>query len=198
MNKTNKILTSRREVLQSAGRLTLYMGLASPAILTSRKSLAQQPVTPGCGGQTPPQLEGPFFTPLSPERNTLIDPDMTAPRIKLIGEVMDSACRLVPGALLDFWQCDDKGRYDNRGYRLRGHQYTNNKGQFLLETLIPGEYPGRTPHLHVKVQRKNGPALTTQLYLPDHPRNRRDFLYDPRLIMVPRGAEFYFRFVLPA
>ena len=110
--------------------------------------------------------------------------------------MLDSACRPLPGVLLDFWQCDDRGRYDNSGDHLRGHQYAGGKGGFLLETLLPGEYPGRTPHLHVKVQRKNGPVLTTQLYLPDNPRNRRDFLFDPRLVIEPRGSDFYFRFIL--
>lgn len=189
-------VASRRKILQGFGGLTLYFGLASPAILTSRKSLAQKPATPGCGSQTPPQMEGPFFSPLSPERTSLIEAETKAPRLKLVGDVLDSACRPIPGVLLDFWQCDDKGRYDNRGAHLRGHQYAGSRGGFLLETLLPGEYPGRTPHLHVKVQRKNGPVLTTQLYLPDHPRNRRDFLFDPRLVVEPRGSDFFFRFIL--
>ncbi|MDA0665724.1 MAG: hypothetical protein O2848_03230 [Proteobacteria bacterium] len=41
-----QIVASRRKILQGFGGLTLYLGLASPAILTSRKSLAQKPVTP--------------------------------------------------------------------------------------------------------------------------------------------------------
>jgi protocatechuate 3,4-dioxygenase beta subunit len=141
-------------------------------------------------------MGGPFFTPLSPERANLIERDMTATSMVLVGEVVDAACRPVSGALLDFWQSDDRGRYDNQGYRLRGHQYANRQGEFTLKTLLPGEYPGRTPHIHVKVQRENGPILTTQLYLPDHPRNQRDFLFQPSLTMTRRNGAFYFRFVL--
>ena len=194
----HKLVSARRKALQAFGGLTLYGGLLSPSLLTSRKALAQQAATPGCGIKTPSQMEGPFFTPLSPERARLIEPGMKAPRMRLTGQVVDSTCRPIPGALLDFWQCDDRGQYDNQGYRLRGHQYANSKGEFMLETLVPGEYPGRTPHFHVKVQRRNGPVLTTQLYLPDHPRNARDFLFDRRLIIVSRGADFHFQFVLPA
>jgi protocatechuate 3,4-dioxygenase beta subunit len=185
-------------MLKGFSALLLSVGVASPAIFTSRKSFAQQAPTPSCGKQTPSQMEGPFFTPLSPERTSLITPDMKAARMKLVGQVLDASCRPIPGALLDFWQCDDKGHYDNEGYRLRGHQYTNNKGEFLLETLVPGEYPGRTPHFHVKVQGKGRHILTTQLYLPSHPRNQRDFLFDPRLLLSSQGSELRFQFVLPS
>jgi protocatechuate 3,4-dioxygenase beta subunit len=141
-------------------------------------------------------MEGPFFTPLSPERTSLLEADMRGPRMVLKGQVVDLACRPVAGALLDFWQCDDLGRYDNQGYRLRGHQFANRQGAFSLSTLLPGEYPGRTPHLHVKVQPPNGRVLTTQLYLPNHPRNQRDFLFDPRLVVTRKDDAFYFQFVL--
>ena len=175
-------------MLKGLSALMLSVGVASPAILTSRKSFAQQALTPSCGKQTPSQMEGPFFTPLSPERTSLITPDMKAARIRLVGQVVDASCRPIPGVLLDFWQCDNKGHYDNEGYRLRGHQYTNNKGEFLLETLVPGEYPGRTPHFHVKVQGKSKGVLTTQLYLPNHPRNRRDFFLTPSSFLA-RGDQ---------
>lgn len=191
------ILAHRRTLLKATTVGLVHLTLAAPWVITSKKSSAQalRP-TPNCGPRTLPQMEGPFFTPLSPERASLIDRDMTATSMVLVGEVVDAACRPVSGALLDFWQSDDRGHYDNRGYRLRGHQYANRQGVFTLKTLLPGEYPGRTPHIHVKVQRENGPILTTQLYLPDHPRNQRDFLFQPALSMSRRNGELYFRFVL--
>ena len=190
--------SQRRRALQDFAKYTLYFGLGSAAVLTSRKSHAQAPLTPNCGTQTPAQLEGPFFTPGSPERSKLIGAQEKAQKIQLSGEVVDSACRPVPGVLLDFWQCDENGHYDNRSDKLRGHQFANQKGGFVLHSLMPGEYPGRTPHLHVKVQRRNGPVLTTQLYFPNHARNKSDYLFDPRLLVQARGTEFFFRFVLAA
>jgi len=59
----------------------------------------------------------------------------------------------VGGALLDFWQADAAGDYDNTGFRLRGHQFSGADGRFRLATVVPGLYPGRTRHIHVKVQR---------------------------------------------
>ena len=187
----------RRRCLKISGGLILQVGLMAPAILTTRKSWAQQPATPSCGEPTPPQIAGPFFISQSPERSSLIEPGMKANRMRLTGQVMDASCRPVAGVLLDFWQCDDKGDYDNQGFRLRGHQFANNQGQFVLDTLVPGAYPGRTPHLHVRVQRKGGPILTTQLYLPGHPGNAKDFLFDSRLLMQARGSALHFQFVLP-
>ena len=187
---------NRRRWLQISGGLFLQAGLVAPIIFTTQKSSAQQTATPSCGRSTPPQMAGPFFTPQSPERSSLIEPNMKAKRMRLMGQVVDTRCQPVPGALLDFWQCDEKGEYDNQGFRLRGHQFADRKGQFVLETVVPGAYPGRTPHLHVKVQRKGGQILTTQLYLPGHPGNAGDFLFDPRLLMVARGSDFFYQFVL--
>jgi protocatechuate 3,4-dioxygenase beta subunit len=189
--------SSRRTLVLTLGSGVVASTLAAPWVLTPRKSLAQTlPATPACGSRTQAQMEGPFFTPLSPERASLLEADMRGPRMVLKGQVVDSACRPLAGALLDFWQCDDQGRYDNQGYRLRGHQLANRQGAFSLSTLLPGEYPGRTPHIHVKVQPVNGRVLTTQLYLPDHPRNQRDFLFDPRLVILKKDDGFFFQFVV--
>ena len=193
-----KEFISRRHVLQRYGRLAISFGLIAPAIVTSRKSLAQQSSNPLCEKQTPPQMQGPFYLPLSPERVSLVEPKMKSPRMRVTGRVVDTACRPIPGAILDFWQCDERGQYDTKGFSLRGHQFANSKGEFFLETVIPGSYPGRTPHLHVKVQRKGGQVLTTQLYLPNHPGNAQDFLFDPRLSLVSQGQDFHWQFVLPS
>lgn len=144
--------------------------------------------TPACGDSdghdlTVAQTEGPYFTPNSPERSSLLEPDMAGTRLVVTGSVLATDCAPVSRALLDFWQADDAGVYDNTGYRLRGHQFTDDAGRFSLETVIPGLYPGRTRHIHVKVQPLNGPVLTTQLYFPNEPRNARDGIFDAALLM---------------
>ena len=90
---------------------------------------------------------------------------------------------LVERALVDFWQCDNAGNYDNVGYRLRGHQFTDASGRYRLETIVPGLYPGRTRHIHVKVQAPNRPVLTTQLYFPDEAGNRSDGIFNAELVI---------------
>lgn len=140
-------------------------------------------VKPDCRrGPTPAQTEGPYFRPDSPERPDL-GAGLPGTPISLAGYVLTAACRPIPGARLDFWQADDAGQYDNAGYQLRGHQFTNAAGRFFLQTVLPGIYPGRTRHLHVKVQAQaSAEPLTTQLYFPgEEARNQADGLFDPRL-----------------
>ena len=145
---------------------------------------------------TPRQMEGPFFRPRSPQRTSLLDSGVQGTRIVVRGQVLSTRCQPVPGALLDFWQCDSKGDYDNRGNTLRGHQFADAQGSYRLETIVPGLYPGRTRHIHVKVQAPNRPVLTTQLYFPDEPHNAQDFLFQPELLVALANAEARFDFVL--
>jgi protocatechuate 3,4-dioxygenase beta subunit len=67
---------------------------------------------------------------------------------------------------------------------LRGHLYCDEHGHYRLETILPGIYPGRTRHIHVKVQAANGPVLTTQLYFPGEMRNARDGIFNPALLVT--------------
>ena len=193
-------MTSRSIDLTRRG--FLRMGLAVPASLalaaTGRQVLgaidrggsasAQElPLTPTCDDDpqaTPLQTEGPYFTANSPQRRSLLDPGIVGTRLVVTGYVVSRQCQPVSGALLDFWQADDAGAYDNVGYRLRGHQFSDETGRYELETIVPGLYPGRTRHVHVKVQAPNAPSLTTQLYFPDEPRNQRDGIYNPALLMA--------------
>ena len=132
---------------------------------------------------TPSQTEGPYFTPSSPERASLLEAGMGGQRLVVTGTVLATDCRPVGRALLDFWQADDAGQYDNQGFRLRGHQFSDAKGAWRLETVVPGIYTGRTRHLHVKVQAPAGPVLTTQLYFPGEPDNDRDGIFQPELLL---------------
>ena len=106
-------------------------------------------------------------------------------------------CQLLKGALLDFWHADEQGDYDNRAFRYRGHQFTDADGRWRLETILPAVYPGRTRHIHVKVQPAGGRILTTQLYFPGEPENQRDGIFDPELVMRMSGrGEGAFDFVV--
>ena len=174
---------SRRSLL-GVGALGILTGL------TSRQSQAQQsllPVTSQCSDgdePTPRQTEGPYFTPDSPERTSLLEDGMLGERIALAGFVLDRSCRPVAGALLDLWHCDAAGQYDNDGYRLRGHQFSDAEGRFVFETIVPGKYPGRTRHYHVKVQAPGRSILTTQLYFPGEPGNEGDRIFESALLLA--------------
>jgi protocatechuate 3,4-dioxygenase beta subunit len=121
-------------------------------------------------------------------RASLLEPGMGGTRIAVTGLVLSTACSPIRRALVDFWHADDRGEYDNIGFRLRGHQFTDEAGRYRLETIVPGLYPGRTRHFHVRVQAPDQPVLTTQLYFPGEPANQRDSIFNPDLVMEVQDA----------
>ena len=157
-----------------------------PANRRLPKTLLPTPPCDDHDGPTPSLEEGPFFAPRSPERGNLLEQNMAGTVVVLSGRVLNTNCQPVAGALLDWWQADNAGEYDNRGFRLRGHQYTDKLGNFQLETIVPGLYPGRTRHIHVKVQAPGQRVLTTQLFSTNEARNQRDRIFDPALLMNVR------------
>lgn len=174
-------MRSRRTILAS--------GLAIPVAMLGRPvSASHLTVTPFCTEEpaaTHRQTAGPFFVPDSPERMNLAADDPEGEPLALQGCVLDLECHPVPGTIVDLWQADHTGAYDTAGFRLRGHQITGESGTFAFSTVVPGRYPGRTPHLHVRVQPPGGRLLTTQLYLPSAQNsNAVDGLFDPSLLVV--------------
>ncbi|AUG75657.1 dioxygenase [Kitasatospora sp. MMS16-BH015] len=181
-------MISRKTVLKAAAALG-----AAPLLIGGGVALAREQagtgrplgLTPACDDGDEPtieQTEGPYFKPNSPLRSSLAGDGPGTP-LTVSGYVFGRACLPVSGVLLDFWQADDGGTYDNVGYTFRGHQFTDAGGTFRLTTIVPGLYPGRTRHLHVKLQAPGRPVLTTQLYFPGEPRNSTDTIFDARLVM---------------
>jgi protocatechuate 3,4-dioxygenase beta subunit len=182
MKKDSDAPLSRRTVIIASA------AAATGITIGARETFAQAQLTPtpACGAESGPtirQTEGPFFTPNSPQRQSLLEAGVTGRMLELSGFVLTRGCKPVAGALADFWQADASGAYDNNGFRLRGHQFTDAQGRYRLRTIMPALYSGRTPHIHVKVQAPNRPVLTTQLYFPDQPANGRDPLFRPELMM---------------
>ncbi|GAB4365875.1 MAG: hypothetical protein Kow00121_02730 [Elainellaceae cyanobacterium] len=190
---------TRRRFLGLGSLMLISSAIAACTRPTSQQSLAQTEApsaapaldpTPACAdAPTPPLTEGPFFTPNSPERTSLLEPGMTGTKLRLTGRVLSRTCTPITGALLEFWQADDRGEYDNQGYRLRGHQFTDGQGRYELETIVPAMYGGRTPHIHVKVQAPSQSVLTTQLFFPEELANQRDRIFRPELVMALQPGE---------
>lgn len=167
---------------------TTSAGTTSEATTAPTTTLAPTPACDDGDDPTPEQTEGPFFTPNSPERTSLREDGIDGTAFVLTGTVLATDCTQLAGALLDFWHADDSGEYDNEGYRLRGHQFTDANGAYRLETILPGLYTGRTRHIHVKAQREGGDVLTTQLYFPNEPGNESDGIFDPALLLSRAGG----------
>ena len=142
--------------------------------------------SPGClqpaFAQTPGQIGGIHYR-RSPLRHDVVFAGLTGTRLTLQGLVLSTSCRPVTGARIDFWQADTSGHYDDTGTRLRSHQFTDARGRYHLETILPGPYPGRTRHMHVKVRAPGQRTLTTELYFPGALYNDRDPYFDKRLLV---------------
>jgi protocatechuate 3,4-dioxygenase beta subunit len=210
MEKYDHTVHTRRQILQAVVALPTILTLTASRGWTAGAGNPQAPAeapalppTPSCTDPediTPRQTEGPYYKRSSPERASLLEPGLTGTSLHLTGYVLSQHCQPLQRVLLDFWQADGQGQYDNQGYRCRGHQFTDEAGNYRLDTLVPGLYSGRTRHIHVKVQAPYRPILTTQLYFPGEPRNARDRLFNPALVMVVQdtadGQTAQFNFVL--
>ena len=173
-------------------RRLLELGLALPPLaaipgtdLFAPQALAATPqLLDADDDPTPTLTEGPYFTPNSPRRKSIVPAGAAGTRLTLTGRVLRTNGSPVGNALIDWWQADARGAYDNSGFRFRGHQFTDARGRYSLLTVVPGLYPGRTKHIHVKVQAPRKPVLTTQLFFPGIVANRNDGIFTAECLVT--------------
>ena len=132
---------------------------------------------------TPQQTAGPFYFDADKIRRDIRE-DRTGTPLRLALRVRDAgSCEPLPDAVVDIWHADAGGAYSGfdggggggpggggaqtESRYLRGAQVTNGEGVVEFTTIYPGWYPGRTPHIHVKVHLDAQTVLTTQLYFED-------------------------------
>lgn len=121
---------------------------------------------------TESDMLGPFYKEGAPFKQRLGE-GVEGERLIITGKVMDMRCQPLKDAILDVWQANSTGEYDNEGFTLRGKVKTNNDGTYLIDTIVPREYATgditRPGHIHLKVGAPNQPTLTTQLYFEGEP-----------------------------
>ncbi|MBV8216625.1 MAG: twin-arginine translocation signal domain-containing protein [Verrucomicrobia bacterium] len=186
---------SRREFLYAvavAAAPVAFLAQVRASLAQSTGSVLLEP-TPAVGDDdlaaTPHETIGPAFKPNSPLKNNFRESGVTGALLTLSGFVLDKKGKPIKGALLDFWHADADGQYDFSGFRCRGHQFSEADGRYELQTIVPGIYPGRTRHCHIRLQASPGPILTTQLYFPDEPGNSSDFLFRRDLLLKIRDTD---------
>jgi protocatechuate 3,4-dioxygenase beta subunit len=200
MRDESVFLATRREFFLKV------VGVAAPLALLHRTACAEtgKPEfnpTPAVGKQlelTEEEMAGPFFRPNSPLKNDFREAGVNGEPIELHGLVLDRKGKSIPGVLLDFWHADGDGKYDFETFRCRGHQFTDAQGSYHLQTVVPGFYPGRTRHFHVRFQAARSSARSTQLYFPGEQRNATDALFRPDLLiqLLPNKRVVSFNFVV--
>jgi protocatechuate 3,4-dioxygenase beta subunit len=151
--------------------------------MTAAPAPTQAPAATACKVTlTPAQTEGPYYLAGAPMKASLVEAGMAGTRVLLTGRVITSQCAPVAGAIVDVWQADDAGAYDLKGYRLRGKVTADAQGTYAIETILPGLYPGRTRHIHVKISIPGGATVTTQVYFPNENANKTDGIFDAAML----------------
>jgi protocatechuate 3,4-dioxygenase, beta subunit len=162
--------------------------LALPALATSRRAIARM-------------TDGPFYPPRAwRERWTDWDADLTrvqhaggarvakGEHLGLDARVVDVNGRAIDGATVEIWQCDAVGHYRHPStepstdavddaFQGFGSAQSNAQGQLRFRTIKPVPYPGRTPHIHVKLRHATFGEVTSQLFVASEPANARDGLW---------------------
>ncbi len=183
--------------MTAARRHFIAAGLALPASLALAQARA--------AGLVAAMTEGPFYpAPAWRSRNSVNtddwDADLTRVRrgsqvVEARGEtlglqlqVADRQGRQIDGCEVEIWQCDtlqayrhpgvaaEQGRYDP-GFQGFGAARTAADGSVAFRTIRPVAYPGRTPHIHIKLRHPSFGEVTSQLFVAGDPGNTRDFLW---------------------
>jgi hypothetical protein len=149
------------------------------------------------------QTEGPYYRSPNPE-TTFMRIGADGPLLNFRGRVVDTNCNPIPWTWVALWHADPAGAYDNTAPfdRYRATYFADANGEFEFETIIPGLYPGRTKHIHIKLDGANTNMLTTQFYFPGVPQNQTDGIYNAALLIDmtqnPNGSyDGFYEFVLP-
>ncbi|MGN6217361.1 MAG: hypothetical protein ACTHN7_10485 [Solirubrobacterales bacterium] len=161
---------------------------------------------------TPEQEEGPFYIDFARVRQDIVEDRPGVPLALSIAVVDSKTCRPIRNAAVDVWHCDALGVYSGEPSEgsvgrtfLRGIQLTDGNGRVEFATIYPGQYPGRTTHIHVKVhvggQRRDGTysgghvSHTGQLFTNDRDDAKVFALapYDRHHVeLTRRGDDFVF------
>lgn len=144
----------------------------------------------------PEQTAGPF--PLDEQFNRRdITEGVPGQPMRLGFRVVDAACEPLPASSVEIWHCDATGDYsafvDGGGGKdeavgttfLRGTQSADEDGIVEFLTIVPGWYPGRAVHIHLRARVEGGLVLTSQVY------------FDPKYLARVYETPPYRKFGLP-
>jgi protocatechuate 3,4-dioxygenase beta subunit len=185
----DRILRERRTLIVSSFA-------TAGTLIVARSALAQSndACKPG-SVLTPRATEGPFYPVMKlPDSNvdlTQVAGKATRARgqhIVIRGRVLRQDCKAVANTSVEMWQASESGRYmhpNDRNTRAEldpNFQYfaravTDSEGRFVMRTVRPGRYPGRTPHCHFRIEPPGLPSLSTQMYFGGDQGNAEDGIY---------------------
>jgi protocatechuate 3,4-dioxygenase beta subunit len=186
----------RRQLLRRREALGLLGGLGAGAALVATRGgglLGGDATEAGAASTcvlSPEVTAGPYGIDQSLTRRDITEGKPGLP-LQLVLTVQDATtCNPIAGADVEVWHCDAGGLYsgfesasqgsggpprpggaqsgptDSKRY-LRGHQKSAANGVVRFDTIYPGWYSGRTPHIHLKVHVGGRVVHTGQLFFDE-------------------------------
>ncbi|GAB1316684.1 Intradiol ring-cleavage dioxygenases domain-containing protein [Madurella fahalii] len=146
---------------------------------------------------TPEVTQGPYYVAGEYVRENLIE-DQAGVEMILDYQVIDiETCEPIPDVYLEMWHCNATGVYGGivangngdsadgsniNNTWLRGIQPTDADGVARFESVFPGHYTGRTPHIHVMVHTNATLQANSTLGLDNYASHIGQTFFDQELI----------------
>ncbi|NEX46665.1 dioxygenase [Pseudotabrizicola algicola] len=172
---------------------------------------------PRPSGATPNTVAGPFYRDDAPDLpdGATISRDGKGEPLTVRGQISSLTGEPVAGALVEVWQANAEGKYENQEpdhqpeYNLRGKFRTDSLGRFSFRSVMPRGYAlpadgpvgrlmnrlgmclERPAHLHFRVSAKGHETLVTHLFDKADPAIGRDAIFGvkPELLADFRAVD---------
>jgi protocatechuate 3,4-dioxygenase beta subunit len=120
---------------------------------------------------SPEVTEGPYYVDGALTRRDVTEGRPGVPLELRLAVQNAATCKPIAGANVEIWHADAGGGYSgvdgDTADWLRGNQRAGASGAVRFATIYPGWYPGRTPHIHLKVHVGGDVVHTGQVFFPD-------------------------------
>lgn len=166
----------RRKFIKNTSALAFGMGVFGSINFTEEGFVGDTPTTT--------DILGPFYRPGAPLRQNLNPKDFNGEVLHLWGTIYKEDGKTpMPGCLLEIWQCQADGLYDNvsEEYAYRACQKVSTTGKYKFITTKPVAYPVeenstifRPAHIHMRISVPGMQDLITQIYFTGDPHIEGD------------------------
>jgi protocatechuate 3,4-dioxygenase beta subunit len=183
----NRVLRRREALIAFAGVAggALWQAACGSGASTGAASSSTEAAAASVCVLSPEVTEGPYYIANHLTRRDITDGRSGLPLALRITVVDADTCKPIHGADVEIWHADAVGVYsgfsgnvppsgggghatpNNSRRFLRGHQKSDSNGRVLFDTVYPGWYRGRTPHIHLMVHVGGSVVHTGQLFFPD-------------------------------
>lgn len=124
---------------------------------------------------------GPFFPREFAEGANDLAQGASGEIIEITGRISELDGKALDNVIVEIWQADAAGRFDNPAFSGWGRAATDAQGNYRFRTIRPGAAPGRAPHVNFLILYSGlMRQLQTVMFFAD--------VADPVLSAVPKAA----------